>query len=42
MFEKFVVIDDNVSNSYDVTLEITKKDEDQTSRADLKQSFRKG
>ena len=46
MFEKFVVIDNNVSNGYIVILEIIKKNEDQTYRADLKsflkQSFGKG
>ena len=46
MFEKFVVIDNNVSNDYIVILEIIKKNEDQTYRADLKnllkQRFGKG
>ena len=34
MFEKFVVMDNNVSNGYIVILEIIKKNEDQNYRAD--------
>ena len=46
MFEKFVVVDSNVSNGNIVILEIIKKNENQTYRAYLKsllkQSFGKG
>ena len=46
MFEKFVVMDKNVSNGYFIILEIIKKKENQNYREDLKsllkQSFGKG